>query len=280
VVETLNRYYVPVYAVNEDYENGVVPPDEQKERQRIWNEASEKKLPWGMVCSYFLNPKDGHLIETGPVAKYNTAEALLPLLEKVAQDLKTEAGKPVVPPSPQSTPLRREPGGLTLYLTARYVDGEGNLEPLGRRHTYHELPGESWVVLAKEEGEKLAPPAEAKAGTTWEVDPGLARKILIWFYPVIEDNANLSLEEHSWKARVLSADGGTIRVRFDGSATVKHLNFYNRAISTLARTTFAGYLEYDVRAKHVKALELATDQARYADNLIFGVAVRAVPEVK
>ena len=69
-METLNKYYIPVFAVNEDYDGGVVPPDEKKERDRIWGEASEKKLAWGMVCAYLLEPKEGHLVETGLVPKF------------------------------------------------------------------------------------------------------------------------------------------------------------------------------------------------------------------
>lgn len=280
VAETLNRYYIPVYAVNEDYENGTVPADERKERQRIWAEASQKKLPWGMVCSYFLDPQDGHLIDTGPIAKFNTAEALLPLLEKVALDLKIQPGESVVPPTPQSTPLRAEPGGMALYLAARYLDGSGHVEALNHRQTYHELPGESWVVLSRAEGEKLAPPAEAGIGTTWVMDQDISRKVLSWFYPVLEDNANLSVEEMDWKARVLTLGGGTVRVRYDGSVTVKHLNFYNRQIFSLSKSTFVGFMEYDAREKRVKSLEMATDQARFGDKTNFGVAVRYIPQVK
>jgi hypothetical protein len=277
VAETLNQYYVPVYAVNEDYENGVVPPDERKERQRIWGEAAEKKLPWGMVCSYFLDPKDGHLIDTGPVAKYNTAEALLPLLEKVAGQLKIEPGRTIVPPAPQSAPLQKSSTALALHLTARYLDAEGSVEPLNRRSTYHELPAENWVVLAEAEHRKLVPPGEPKVGMAWDIDPDLARKLLLWFYPPIEDNANLSVEEQIWKGRVLSVEAGLVRVRFDGSATVKHLNFYNRTLFSLARTTFVGFMEYDTRGGRVTSLELATEQGRYADKLNFGIAVRAFP---
>ena len=276
VVETLNRYFIPVYAVNEDYEGGIVPAGEQKERQRIWGEASEKKLPWGMVCSYFLDPKDGHLMETGPVAKYSTADALLPLLEKIAQQLKTEPGKTVVPPAPQSAPLQHDPEGLTLHLTSRYLDADGHVESLKGRPTYHEIPAENWVVLSRAESDKLAPPAGAGVGTTWDVDADVARKLLHWFYPPIEDNANISVEEQAWNARVLPAEAGIVRVRFDGSATVKHLNFYNRKMFSLGRTTFIGFMDYDIREKRVKTLELATEQGRYADQLSFAVAVRSV----
>jgi hypothetical protein len=277
VVETLNRSFIPVYAVNEDYENGVVPADEQKQRQRIWGEASQKKLPWGMVCSYFLDPKDGHLIETGPVAKYSTAEALLPLLERIARDLKTEPGKTVVPPAAQSAPPKRDPDGLALHLTSRYVDSEGHPEPAKGRHTYHEIPAEDWVILGRAEREKLAPPAGVNVGAAWDVDPEVARKVLRWFYPPIEDNANISVEEQAWKARVLSVEAGTLRVRFDGSATVKHLNFYDRKRFSLAQTTFAGYMDFDLGEKRVKTLELATEQGHYGDALSFGIAVRLVP---
>jgi hypothetical protein len=230
-----------------------------------------------MVCSYFLDPKDGHLIETGPVAKYSTAEALLPLLEKVDRDLKTEPGKTVIPPAPQSVPVKRDPEGLALHLTSRYLDANGAAEPVKGRHTYHEIPAEDWVVLGGAEREKLAPPVDVTVGTAWDVDPEVARKVLRWFYPPIEDNANISVEEQAWRARVLSVEAGTVRVRFDGSASVKHLNFYNRSLFSIAQTRFAGYMDYEVRDQRVKTLQLATEQGHYADKLNFGIAVRLVP---
>jgi len=44
VISLLNRYFVPVYAVNEDYrDGGAQPPEEKAEYNRIYKEALAAK---------------------------------------------------------------------------------------------------------------------------------------------------------------------------------------------------------------------------------------------
>src|ERR1700755_545729 len=64
VISLLNRFYVPVFVSNEDYEkDGPAPPDERKEKLRIYREAIERKLPNGTVHAYVVRP-DGRIQET------------------------------------------------------------------------------------------------------------------------------------------------------------------------------------------------------------------------
>src|SRR5215217_1581152 len=91
VIETLNRYFVPVYASNEEYRDekghtGSAPPDERKEYQRIYREALDKKLSAGSVHAYILSP-DGHPIDSLHVADAATGEKLLAMLRRTVQKL-------------------------------------------------------------------------------------------------------------------------------------------------------------------------------------------------
>src|SRR6185503_20369893 len=101
IIELLNRSFVPVYTVNEEYaRNGSAPPEEKAERERIFKEGYEHKWSVGTVHVYVLRP-DGHLFGTLHVAEAARVEKLLGLLEKAVADLKPTSGHPVVPPAPQ-----------------------------------------------------------------------------------------------------------------------------------------------------------------------------------
>jgi hypothetical protein len=68
VIELLNGYFVPVYAVNEDYATkGSAPLEEKAERDRIFQEGHALKLSVGSVHVYVLRP-DGRLLDSMHVA--------------------------------------------------------------------------------------------------------------------------------------------------------------------------------------------------------------------
>jgi hypothetical protein len=100
VISLLNRYFVPVYASNEDYRgDGSAPPDERKERDRIWREAGAAKLSTGTVHAYVTGP-DGHILDSRHVAEAAKVDSLTEMLEKAVEKLKTKEGKPLVEPAP------------------------------------------------------------------------------------------------------------------------------------------------------------------------------------
>src|SRR2546426_11729117 len=102
VIALLNRSFVPVYAVNEDYApKGPAPAEDKAERERIFREGYEHHWSVGTVHVYLLRP-DGHLFGTLHVAKAARAENLIALLEQAVAELKPTPGTPVVPPAPQS----------------------------------------------------------------------------------------------------------------------------------------------------------------------------------
>ena len=95
VIDILNRSFVPVYTVNEDYApQGSAPTDEKAERERIFKQGYERHWSVGTVHVYVLGP-DGQLFGTLHVAQAAQTTNLIALLERTIAELKTPSGQPV-----------------------------------------------------------------------------------------------------------------------------------------------------------------------------------------
>jgi hypothetical protein len=119
VISLLNRFFVPVYAANEDYrEGGVQPVEEKTEYNRVFREAHAAKLSVGTVHVYILSPA-GHPIDSLHVATAAKTDRLIDLLEGTVEKLHVREGKAVVSPITQSAPPTCASDSLVLHLTAR-----------------------------------------------------------------------------------------------------------------------------------------------------------------
>src|SRR5213593_3292448 len=101
VIGLLNRSFVPVYAVNEDYRrDGPAPPEERAEYDRIYRAALAAKLSTGTVHVYIVAP-DGRPTGSLHVAEAAKTDRLLELLESSVARLKPAPGEPLAAPRPQ-----------------------------------------------------------------------------------------------------------------------------------------------------------------------------------
>src|SRR5262245_44440948 len=147
VIERLNKYFVPVYAVNEDYRKGGVAPEaEQAEYLRIYREALDNKFSAGTVHVYVLDPK-GAVIGTRHVADAAKTSELIEFLDEMVAKLGTKPGKAVVEPKAQSMPPKHDKGSLVLHLAARGLGGGGSWDGTS----------ENWIVYSAEEARSLLP---------------------------------------------------------------------------------------------------------------------------
>jgi hypothetical protein len=286
VVSLLNRYFVPVYAVNEDYrKGGSAPAAEKAEYLRIYHAALKAKLSTGTVHVYILDSK-ARPIDSLHVATAAKVDRLLDLLERTIKKLGTPEGKPLVKPSPQSAAPRKEATDLVLHVTARYLVRDGkDLVPLGKKANLGEtrhaswwaLPSENWVVLKAADWARLLPAGEVRPRSSWSLDKKVGARVLTYFYPQTENNdtAKNRIDEQELKATVLSVKGGVVRARIDGRLKMKH-PFYHKDDSKVVEATVVGLIEFEQRKNKVRSLQLATDQATYGP-AHFGVAVRLVP---
>ena len=267
VIALLNSSFVPVYTVNEDYaRQGAAPAAEKAERERIFQEGYAQKRSVGTVHVYVLRP-DGHLFDTLHVAQAARAETLLALLNKAVGELKPAAGPPVVPPAPQSCPPPAENGSLALHLVARSLDGRG---------AWSDFPVENWIVLNRAEVKQLLIPEKFPTGTTWNIDPDIATKVLTHFYPATENNdvSKNKFERQSLRATVVSLQKGIARARLEGGMKMEH-GFYHKPDGKHVEATVVGYVDFDPATKEIRTLRLVTDEATYGGGK-FGIGVRSL----
>ena len=266
VVKTLNRSFVPVYLSNEDYaEGGPAPQAERRERDRILREAAAKGLSTGTVHVYVLDP-EGHAVDSAHVAEGAKLDVLRRLLDRNVARFRPEPGPPAVAPRPQAPPPGHEPGGLTLHLVARSLDGRG---------AWGGVIPEDWFTLSADEAKGLT--AEAPAvGKTWDLPPALAARLLERFYPATENNdlGKNRIERAEVRAEVVSVAGGVARVRLVGDLRMGH-PFYHKEDGKVVEAKALGFVDFDARSREVRSLLMATESATYNGGT-FGVALRSV----
>jgi hypothetical protein len=265
VIDRLNRFFVPVYAVNEDYQaKDAVPKAERDEYTRIYRESLSKKFSAGSVHVYVLEPK-GEVIGTRHVAEAAKTKELIAFLDELVNKLGTRPGEPVVEPKTQSRPPEHAKGSLVLHLAARGLGGGGSWDGTA----------ENWVVYTPDEAKKLLPAGPVDAGTTWDPDPKLAARLLVYVYPVTENNdpKKNEIREQALRGRVLSVQDGVALARLDGRLVMRH-DFYHKTDGKVVETGLVGYVEFVPATAAVRSFRLVTDGATYGGGR-FGVAVRS-----
>jgi len=264
VIERLNAFFVPVYAVNEDYaEKGPAPKEEKAEVNRIHREALAKKFSTGTVHVYITSPK-GEVIGTRHVADAANTKVLVAFLDEITAKLGTQKGEPIVAPKPQSAPLKCADGSLVVHLVARPLKGGGS------------WPGtaEDWIVYTKDEVQKLLPP-KSKPDATHEPDASLARRLLTHVYPVTENNdvGKNEIKNQSFRFTVLAASDGMARARIDAHVVMRH-DFYHKPDGNTVDARLIGYVDWSPAERTVKTLRLVTEHAAYGGGT-FAVAIRS-----
>jgi hypothetical protein len=277
IIFLLNRYYVPVFTSNEDYQgSGPAPPEERAALERIRREGYDKKLSVGTVHVYVLGP-DGHLRDSLHIARADP-ETLGAMLENNARALGTAGGAPAlrpVAPAPPACPA----GALQLHLVARYLEKRGDaLVPVENAGgNWSALPGEDWITLRKPEWTCLLPPDKTPVGQTWEVDAAVAVRLLTYFYPPTENNdaARNRFTEMTLRATLL----GPGRVQLAGTLRMEH-PFYREEDGKFVAARVSGFLDFDPKTRAIQSFQMATERADYGGKeegrLPFGVAVRSV----
>jgi len=267
VISLLNRYFIPVYAVNEDHrENGAASPEEKAEYNRVFKESHDAKLSTGTVHVYILNP-EGHPIDSLHVASAAKTEHLVEMLEGSIRKLAVREGQAVVAPAAQCARPSCAAGSLAFHLTARSLDGRG---------AWSEFPVENWIVLDQNDWKRLLPKPKVRADDSWEIDRDVATRLLTHFYPATENNdvSKNRLERTSLKATVVSVESGLARARIEGELRMRH-NFYHKDDGKIVEATVVGFMDFDLEKQTLRSLNLVTDKATYGGGN-FGIAMRLV----
>jgi hypothetical protein len=277
VIGLLNGYFVPVYApyASEETE-GVVSVEEENEIQRIWRESLERKVGYGMVHVYLLEPATGHPFDSIGVVKASITNNLLDFLGKAVDRYKVKEGKPLVKPGRQVFPSQVPPDSLVLHLTARDLGclKPGPAEPRARDcnvGNWKEFAAENSIVLDKAEWSKLAPPQGA---ASWKIPQEVASKILVYFYPQLEANvvSNHRVNDGVLTASVASTTKGIVRIRLGGTLSMKRVQEPN---AVFVEAPLVGYYDYDPAKRRIQTFRLMAENGT-SGSRSFGVAVRSV----
>ncbi len=270
VIESLNRNFVCVYVVNEDYfrKNGRAPADERAALQRIQQEGHAKKLSVGTVHAYVLTP-DGHPSDSLHVANAAQTPKLLAMLDRAVERFKPVPGPPLMPPALQSSPPPAAADSLSLHLVSR-ADNRGS---------WGEFPAENWIVLAREEWSRLLPTGSVRPGQAWELDRDVSARVLTYFYPQTENNdARVErIERHSLTAKALTVKDGLVVARIDGFVAMRHAFYPGRKDAQPIAAEVVGVLTFG--GDRPPELELATTRAAHGQRA-FKVAVETVPPAR
>jgi hypothetical protein len=277
VIGLLNGYFIPVYAPYTSEETaGVVSTEEEKEIQRIWGESLAKKLGYGMVHVYLLEPGTGSVFDSIGVVKASVTNNLLDVLNRAVERYKVKEGKPLVKPTRQVFPTAVPPNSLVLHLTARDLGRLKYEVPTVRSRdcnvgSWNNFASENSIVLEKAEWTKLLPPAGEK---TWTLPQDVASKFLIYFYPQVEANvvSNHRVNETPLKASIASSDKDGIRIRLEGQLQMKRVQDPN---AIFVEAPLLGYIDVDPTRRRIRSFRLMTESGNCGGRK-FGVAVRSV----
>jgi hypothetical protein len=256
VISLLNRYYVPVSASNEIFgPRGTGPADERAEYGRIVAAFESAHLGTGDVHVYILSP-DGRPAAGLSIDRATDTAQLSATLTQVVKQLGTQPGEPVIRPKPQSQGPQSSPDQMVLHVSARHL----------RAGTWAEFPGENWVVLDEGEWKKLLPPAGAAAGTTWDIDPAISRKLLTTFYPPTEDTTSADrnrIEQQFLKATLVSVTDGAALARLDGELRMERSFYPGHKNYDAIKATLIGFMDFKPGGRTIESLAMATEKATF-----------------
>lgn len=302
VISLLNSSFVPVY-VDGVYlsHNEAASAEEKAAYRRLFEEFSRfnreaeakggAKASVGSVHAYVLT-SDGRAFASMHVAQAK-ASRMIEMLSHAIDELKPEAGEPLVKPAAQSAAPKAAPDSLVLHLTARYLDGKADdrlaeLSPIrsralgtDRAGNWADLPSENWIVLQPAQWQKLVPAGDLKLDQSWEVDRDVADALYLRFYPDSEDNdlADNRIDRESLGAKVVSIDDGLARIALAGELRMKHPFYPRRDDDNFVDATVAGYLDYEIGPHRIRSLRLVTEDATYGtarQKQPIGIALRSV----
>jgi len=285
-------------------ENASVPLEEKQALQAVFQQlhqlnkengaAGKPELSVGTVNAYVLGPQGQPLASLH--VNQAKPKAVAEMLQRAVATLKTPAGKPLVPPSPQSVPPTAEADALVLHLVARYLvprnqsdarkDVDDDFVPrqtsLGEEQSgqWDALPAEDWFVLKRADWLKLLPAGKIGVGTVWDLDKELAAQLLRRFYPTSENNdpSKNRIDRQVLKATVLSVQDGKVRARIDGELKMKHTFYGGMEDDKFVEATLVGYLDFAADRSRILTLRLIADRGTYGGPATrFGAALRSVP---
>jgi hypothetical protein len=257
---------------NEETEDahGSAPPEEKKERNRIYLEFYGKKLGIGDVHVYIVAP-DKSAVASLPVVKAAEPAQLLPFLEEMIARLHLKPGPPAIKPHPTSRPPASvPPDSLIIHLVSRALNGG----------SWHEFPSENWIILSAAEAGQLMPPGHVTSKQTWNIPQPVAVKLAEWVYPQNEEKTGVNrsrVDQAEFRMTAATVEGSLVRARIDGKIRLWH-SFYPGAQNEQNAQDFAisdltGYMDFDSVQHRIQRLRIVTKKGEYHETVPFGASL-------
>jgi hypothetical protein len=248
---------VPVTSKNEEAaeQNGSAPPEEKKERQRIYVEFYTKKLGIGDVHVYIVAP-DRSAVASLSVAEAQEPGRMIPFLEGVIGKLHLAAGAPAVTPHPTSRPPVASGDSLVIHLVSRALAGG----------SWHEFPAENWIVLPRAEWSQLLPAGPAPLKSSWTVPQAVAARLAEWVYPQNEEKTGTNrsrVDMAAFSMTAVTVQGSLVRARIQGKIRLMHSFYPGGASQDFAVSELNGYMDFDIARRLIQRLRIVTTKADY-----------------
>jgi hypothetical protein len=258
----LNQYFVPVTSRNEEAfeQNGIAPPDEKKERMRIYLEFFGKKLGIGDVHVYVLGA-DKNGIASLPIVPAQDPAQMLPFLQGIVTKLNLKPSPPSIKPHPTSRPpANLPPDTFVVHLVSRALSGG----------SWHEFPSENWILLNGAESNQLLPPGKVEPKQSWTIPQPVALKLAEWVYPQNEEKTGKNrsrVDVADFRLTAVTVEGRLVRARIDGKIKLWH-GFYPGAMNPqnekdIAASELIGYIDFDVAQRRIQRLRIVTEKGTY-----------------
>jgi hypothetical protein len=254
VIDTITKYFVPVWLSRDDYQREKRSGDEQAELERLDAERARRKMEGGAVCVFLVAP-NGDVLATQRVQKAYKAENLLPLLQKIVEEQKLqprdpEAIRASAAENTQAKPKTKE--GRFIHIWTR-VDAKGDNRGVSNDR----------VELSGEELQAFLPPADAKAGATWPVPETIAVKLFQYGYPPgpYWKTSDSKLKKAKLTAKLIAVSDKEARIELAGDM---ELSFpLGRPTEGQVTAHFEGIAQADPGKRTLTSLALVSDRAEF-----------------
>ncbi len=238
---------MPVYLSNLDFwgKGSSAATDEKTAFQKLWSDFTALGKGTGTVRVYILKP-NGEAFDTLNVSLLTRTETLLPFLESCARRLRVTPGQPLAAPGKQSRPPAHNREDLVLHLVARGM----------RQGSWREFPSENWFILNPADQQAFLPPGDS---TSWILDAGIAKRLLLKFYPQVEETDDVErgdIREYQMKLTRMETKAGTALARIDGGLI---MNRASERIQTRAR--IVGLVRFDPVKRKLIQVQIVTQEA-------------------
>jgi hypothetical protein len=253
VIDLVSKYFVPISVSRDDYQREARAEDEKAELIRLDRERARRGLKGGNVCA-FIVATNGDVLATQPVQLAYKPENLLPLLQSIIaeqklgprseEDIQTSAARPA-----DAKP--KTEGGRFVH-TWTSLDSGGNR---GLSNDRVELTAAQWKAFL--------PPAEAKAGTSWDIPDEIASKLFQYGYPPGPQwmTKDCKVLKATLKATLAAVSDEEARIELSGEMILKFP--VGKPTEGRISAHFVGAGRADRRKLALRSLELVSEGAEY-----------------